>query len=273
MTGSTPDYDAYQSAFHAAFAPDLRGLVNDLPVRPDGRVLDVPCGNGFYTEMLARRLSPAGRVVAVDTCDEYLADTRGRLAAAGRDGEVLKADAYRLPFRDRSFDLVWCAQSLVSLDPARAVAALAAAVKPSGTLAILEGDEIRHVLLSWPAELEAALPAAVLLASAKRYGDAIKLSPARRLRRLLRESGFRSIRRRTVVMERAAPFDEQASNFLRQHFDFLGRDVYPHLPRSAQRLFDSRTDPDSAESMLRRPDAEFECVNVLYEATDRRAPE
>ncbi len=273
MAGSTPDYDEYQTAFHAAFAPDLRGLVDDLPVRPDDRVLDVPCGNGFYTEMLASRLSPSGRLVAVDACDEYLAEARGRLGRAGRVGEVVKADAYRLPFRDRSFDVVWCAQSLVSLDPARAVSAMANVVKPTGTLAILEGDEIRHVLLSWPAELEAALPAAVLQASATRYGDAIKLSPARRLRRLLRESGFRSIRRRTVVMERSAPFDGQTSDFLRRHFDFLRRDVYPHLPRSAQRLFDSRTDPDSAESMLRRPDAEFECVNVLYEASDRRAPE
>lgn len=269
MAGSIPDYDAYQSAFHTAFAHELRGLVDDLPLPGDGSVLDVPCGNGFYTEMLAQRLSTDGRLVAVDACDEYLSQTRDRLASTGHVGVVLKADAYHLPFPDRTFDRIWCAQSLVSLDPARAVSEMARVVKAAGMVVILEVDAIHHVLLSWPAELEAALPAAVLEASAKRYGDAIKLSPARRLRRILQACDFRAIRRRSVVMEHSAPFDVATSHFLRLHFEYLRKLVYPHLSRSIRRLFDIHTDPNSDASLLHRLDAEVECVNVVYEATFR----
>jgi ubiquinone/menaquinone biosynthesis C-methylase UbiE len=266
---SAPDYDAYQSAFHEAFAKELRGLVDELPLPRDGGVLDVPCGNGFYTEMLAQRLSTDGRLIAVDACEEYLSQTCDRLDSVGLAGVVLKADAYRLPFPDRTFDLIWCAQSLVSLDPARAVAEMARVVKPAGTVVILEADAIHHVLLSWPAELEAALPAAVLEASAKRYGDAVKLSPARRLRRILRECGFQAIRRRSVIHERSAPFDESTRHFLRLHFEYLRKLVYPHLSRPIRRLFDTSTDLNSDRSVLHRPDAEAECVNVVYEATCR----
>src|SRR4051794_2021374 len=61
-----PDYDDLLSAYHAAFAPELERAVRAVPLPEPGCVLDAPCGDGFYAACLARRLGPAGRVVAVD---------------------------------------------------------------------------------------------------------------------------------------------------------------------------------------------------------------
>ncbi|HEY1186782.1 MAG TPA: class I SAM-dependent methyltransferase [Gemmata sp.] len=260
MATTVPDYDAYQSSFHEAFQPELYAILDALP--RDGRALDVPCGNGFYARRIADHFGD--RLTAVDSNDEYL---RAARAAVGGSAEVRKADAYKLPFEDATLDLVWCAQSLISLDPDRAVREMFRVVKPGGVTAILEVDEFHRVLLPWPTELEAALPLAVRAAAVQQYGDAGKTSPARRLRGVLKEAGFRSVRRVTHPFDRAAPFDPLAVAFLERHFEYLRSIVYDHLPTPAQKLFDRATDPDAKNSLFRQPDVELVCLNAVYLAS------
>src|SRR4051812_9808840 len=97
---NVPDYDPLLVAFHRAFRPELRRAVHDLPVPRDGLVLDIPCGDGFYTRLLARRLGPAGRVVGADQLPAYLRRARraAEKAGLGDRTEFVPADAYALPF-------------------------------------------------------------------------------------------------------------------------------------------------------------------------------
>ena len=264
--GTTPAYDDAQSSFHEAFRADLFRILDALPLPNDGKILDVPCGNGFYAHRLAERVGPGGRLVAVDVCDDYLKQARERVAAFPDRAEVRPADAYHLPFADGTFDLVWSAQSLISLDPGPAVAEMFRVVRPGGAVAILEGDVFHNVLLSWPVDLETALPRAIQAASLERYGDAVKLAPARRLRRLLKNTGFHPIRRVTHPFDRAAPFDALSAAFLGHHFDDLRASAYPHLSPPQRAAFDRFTDAAGADSFLRRADAEFTCLNAVYVA-------
>lgn len=256
--------EAYQSSFHTAFRPELDRILNSLPIPAAATVLDVPCGNGFYSRRLAERLGVGGRLVAADVSDECLDRTRAELKGVGTPVEVIKADAYALPFPDDTFDVVWCAQSLISLDPGRAVREMYRVVKPAGLVAILEADEFHHVLLPWPAAVEAVMPAAIHAASVRKYGDGVKLSPTRRLRRVLRQCGFRSVRRDTYPAERAAPFDQPTTEFLAHHLRYLRSFAYPHLPASLRPAFDRTTDPDSPDSLFRLPDADLVLINVVY---------
>lgn len=254
--------DAYQEAFHVAFAGHLGRILDALPIRETDAGIDVPCGTGFYTERLARRVGPGGRLVAADSSAEFLDQARRRVANAAV--EFRQADAYRLPFADRTFDYVFCAQSLITLDPVPAVREMRRVVTDAGLVAILEGDEYHHVVLPWPVELEAALPLAMHAATVRRFGDAAKLSPARRLRRVLQGAGFRTIERITYTCDRAAPYDEATAAFLEHHVRHLRGLAYPHLSRDHQATFDRLADPDAEESLFHRPSSEFVCINVVY---------
>ena len=82
------------------------GLCSELPDNPT--VLDIGCGPGMQTMALAEAC--LGRIIAVDTCDEYLNELgqRVRQANVADRVEVVNSDMAKLDFPEDSFDLIWC---------------------------------------------------------------------------------------------------------------------------------------------------------------------
>ena len=267
-----PDYDGLQKAFHRAFRDALYAVADGLPVSPGGAVLDAPCGGGFYAHRLAARVGPAGgRVTAVDLDPAYLAETHARLADVPAGWwQVARGNVYALPFPADSFDVVWCAQSLISItDPVRALAEFRRVLKPGGLVAVLEGDEFHHVLVPWPVEVEVGLAGALKAACERVFGDATRTSPARRLRADLTAAGFADITRTTHAADFVAPFPPAVAEFLLAHAVYLREFLRDDLPAAVRPVFDRLTAPDSADAFFRRPDAEVTCLNAVY--TGRKA--
>ena len=84
------------------------------PVRPGMRILDVGCGTGDLTLILARHVGEEGRVVGLDLTPEMLEVARGKVQASGLGGriELVEGNALALPFPDATFDGVTAGFSL-----------------------------------------------------------------------------------------------------------------------------------------------------------------
>lgn len=67
-------------------------------------VLEIGCGMGLHTELIARA---GARVTTVDISDTSVEATKRRLALRGLAATVRQMDARTLDFPDASFDLVW----------------------------------------------------------------------------------------------------------------------------------------------------------------------
>jgi SAM-dependent methyltransferase len=95
------------------------------------RWLDVGCGNGAFTELLAQRCAPKD-VQGVDPSEGQIAFARTRLA--GARGIALRiGDAMALPFPDGTFDAVASALVLFFIpDPAKGVAEMARVIRRGG---------------------------------------------------------------------------------------------------------------------------------------------
>lgn len=68
------------------------------------RALEIGCGMGLHTEVMARH---GAEVTAIDLTPTAVEATERRLALKGLRARVMQADAERLPFEDASFDFVW----------------------------------------------------------------------------------------------------------------------------------------------------------------------
>lgn len=102
---------------------------------PDGgRVLEIGCGTGQATRPMAER---GYRITAVELGANLAAVARRKLAAYDVDVRVAAFEEWRLAAEP--FDLVMAVTSFHWLDPAIALPKMAAALRPSGAIAIAGG--------------------------------------------------------------------------------------------------------------------------------------
>lgn len=126
------DYDKEADRYDATRGGEPRAVAAAaavLALVPDAArdLLDLACGTGIVTSRLAAA-RPGLRVTGADA-----AHGMARRAAERLPGAVVRADARRLPFPDRSFDAVCAVWLLHLLDDARPVVAEAVRVlRPCG---------------------------------------------------------------------------------------------------------------------------------------------
>lgn len=102
------------------------------PLAQSRSVLDVACGTGYGTALLAQ--AGATRIVGVDLNRGAIESARRR---AGDLAEFALGDLYELPFADAEFDLVVCFETIEHVsDPRLALGELRRVLSPDGILAI-----------------------------------------------------------------------------------------------------------------------------------------
>ncbi|EAQ96716.1 class I SAM-dependent methyltransferase [Congregibacter litoralis] len=120
-------------------APVADALMNHAAVDSARAVLDVGCGGGSETLMLAKRLGPEACVLGVDVSAPLLDVAReelARLGDAGKGVAFVEADASRHDFGDARFDLLFSRFGVMFFDDATAAFThLRGALEPGGRLA------------------------------------------------------------------------------------------------------------------------------------------
>jgi len=120
---SRAGYDIYRDAFNTpAFfdlLPDVQGLVG----------LDIGCGEGHNTRLLARR---GARLTAIDIAERFIEHAWEAEAREPLGIDYRVASAVALPFTDRSFDFVTAFMSFMDIPETGRVLAEAHRVLASG---------------------------------------------------------------------------------------------------------------------------------------------
>ncbi|MDQ2996008.1 MAG: methyltransferase domain-containing protein [Chloroflexota bacterium] len=252
-----PEYAPMLAAYHRAHAAELRDMIGDLPVRLGDRVLDMPCGDGVYTVLLAEKVGSGGSVVGVDLSESYLAMARMRAEQSTVGARICfqAGDIAALPFDDNMFDLIWCAQSMYSLpDPIGALRELRRVVRPGGTVAVFENDTLHQILLPWPAELELAVRQAQLRSLAVRGPATAKFFIGRDLRSTFAVAGLENSIVTPYTSIRHAPLSADERSYLAWYFAYVGTHVRPYIQPEAGAWFKRLLDPTSVNYLLDQPD-------------------
>ncbi|MDD1653352.1 MAG: class I SAM-dependent methyltransferase [Methanomicrobiales archaeon] len=101
-------------------------------------ILDIGCGAGASALPLARH--SGGSVVAVDIHIPYLREVRAASAAGGIGPQItpLRATMDRLPFRDRTFDVIWSEGAISAVGFAQGLGSWRPLLREGGFLAVTE---------------------------------------------------------------------------------------------------------------------------------------
>lgn len=262
---SLPEYDAQLSRFHQAFEPELRAIVRALPLEPEMRVLDLACGDGFYTRLIAERLGSAGSVTGADVNVAYLREAQSENRGSGAAAiELVEASFDQLPFPDGAFDLVWCAQSLYTLpDPVVVLRHIARVVRPGGLVAVLENDALHQVFLPWPPHFELPLRTAELRAFSEQSTNSGKYYVGRRLPAVLATAGFEPLAMTTHAFDRQAPLGKAEGELLQRYLEEVKERVSTHLQPALFEELCELADPASPRHLLRQPHLTLTWLSVL----------
>lgn len=267
-----PSYEPMLAAYHAAFAGELRAMVDTLPIPRGGKVVEIACGDGAYTLWLADRVGPGGTVVAVDISPDYLRVAR---SASTRDESAARvvhivSPIERLPLVPGAFDLAWCAQSLFSLpEPVAALRAMADLVKPGGTVAVFETDTVHQLLLPWPVDVELAVRRAEYESFAAEGGAFERYYVGRDLAHCFGEAGLDKVLVRSFASTRQAPLSAPVRTFLVAYLADLSGRVLGRLDPTARDRFAALSDPDADTGLVNRPDLTVTCLDLLATGVKR----
>ena len=132
------DADAYERGMSPWSRLAGQTFLEWLAPPPGLRWLDVGCGTGAFTELIAEGCAP-NEMQGVDPSDAQLSVARLQLGASG--AVFVHGDAMALPFERQRFDAVVMALVIFFVpDPAKGVAEMVRVVRPGGLVAAYAWD-------------------------------------------------------------------------------------------------------------------------------------
>jgi ubiquinone/menaquinone biosynthesis C-methylase UbiE len=169
-----------------ALAFATKGLVEQIGLIAGSRCLDIGCGIGGATRILAKRVGPDGECIGLDL-DHALLHAAVSSDWCDVNISFIQGDATDLPFDDNSFDLAHARYLFIHLqNQPKAISEMARVTKTGGVVALCEPDfrAISAYPDSWAYE---ALPGIL----AKAYADSLV---GRKLIALLRSAGCKHVK-------------------------------------------------------------------------------
>jgi len=133
-----PETDSPAAGWWEALWPEPARVIASVGIQPAMSVLDLCCGDGWFTLPMARA---AQRVFAIDADTKRLAVARHRLNEAGlKNCSFLESDAYHAPdaLDEDKVDFVFLANVLHGVpERPRLMRSVSGSLKPGGHLAVI----------------------------------------------------------------------------------------------------------------------------------------
>jgi SAM-dependent methyltransferase len=218
-------------------------------------VLDAGCGSGSYLASIRERIGGSGHLIGLDLSEanaRYAADTN-----AGENDGAVAGSVTALPFRDRSFDAVWCAntaQYFVDRELPVLLEEFKRIVRPGGIVAIKDVDMTGFRIAPAPAFLGLHLAEAAISGHAvppESYGSL----RGRELKRWLEGAGLIEVTQQALLIERWGPLAGADLQFWSEWLPYLAAIAMDRgVPDEDMETWRSVATPSLASAFVQRPD-------------------
>lgn len=190
VLGHAPEELARLERQSAIFEAPTRALFARAGIAPGVRVLDVGCGGGDVSLLVADFVGPTGEVIGVDRAPQAIATARRRAATQGRTNVRFVESTLEALALDPVDAAVGRFVLMHQPDPVATLARVASFVRPGGVVAMMESHLDALVLEwhSWPASAAYGTLLDVMLKTIKAAGG--RTDMGLRLRRTFLDAGL-----------------------------------------------------------------------------------
>ena len=258
MNEKCPGTNTYAEKLHLSDLlrrPLLRSLIGSLKLPEGSRGLDIGCGTGSNTLLLAEAVGRSGHATGIDLSGELLAHATRRAHEAGISHQTsfLQCDMNRLAFGEHTFDWAWSADcaGYAPGDAASLTGNIAKLVKPGGIVFVLAWSS--QQLLPGHPQLEARLNATCAGIAPFVKGQRPE-SHFLRAAGWFRAAGLKRIEACTYVGDIQAPLDDEKRRAMASLFEMRWGEPGPELTQEEQMEYRRLCSPDSTDFIPHRHD-------------------
>lgn len=232
----------------------LREAIRALQLPAGSRGLDIGCGIGLPSILLAEAIEPGGKDVGLDISLPMLVHARRRVHNSERAHclSLQQGDMTRLPYRDHAFDWAWSMDCVgyPAGDLPPILKEICRVVRPGGSVSLLAWSS--QQLLPGHAMLEARLNA-----SCSSYAPFLEAAPPlshfHRALHWYAEAGLVNATCRTFLGEVQAPLTPETRDALALLFDMLWGQPSTEASRDDIDAYRRLCSPESPDRILDVP--------------------
>ncbi len=246
---------------HQTKEKERRQMVSELDLTPGDKVLDLGCGPGLWTPMIAEKVKPQGKVIGVDLCEDFVEFARKNL----KDHPLKKnikfqvGDFNNLSFEDESFDAVFFGNCFAYVtEPNRVLNEMKRVIRKGGK--VIGKDFDGAIIIFHP--IDPHLSAKVLAAAAR----GLKEDPpkpyfnnytGRKMQGLFLEAGLKNVQTNTYAIQKVAPLSPEAKRYITGNAEWYAKMGANFLSESDFQRWHDHFDPSSARYILNKEDFYF----------------
>lgn len=227
---------------------DRQEILRRLDIQPGDRVLDLGCGPGLWTQLLADVVGPGGRILGVDF-DRYLLAHARRVtneSHPGHDIEFRQIDFSEIGNLEEKFDVVFFSNCFCYLpDPSPLVAHMKGICRQGGRVIGRNWDGDPFMLYPMPVQLLSLVQHRLAEAIENRTeGAHFDHYFGRKMPGLFRRHGFNHVTCDTHVIERFGPADADLATYIQMNGEWMGDKIRDSVDSNTFAEWSAHFDPE-----------------------------